>query len=95
MKELYKCPYDTAIKCCMEEGCKGCEDFTPNQFTYQYSEEFMFEFAKWCNNNYCRVVKGWLTWEYVNNPHFDDEPKPELFTTKELLEEFKKSKDAV
>ena len=66
------------------------KDIVQVDYKQYYSEEFMFEFTKWCNNNYCRVAKGWLTWEYVNNPHFEDEPKPELFTTKELLEEFKK-----
>jgi hypothetical protein len=70
-------------------------DKKPINWEFTYSEEYMFEFTKWCNNNYCRVVKGWVTWEYVNNSHSDNEPKPELFTTKELLEEFKKSKDAV
>lgn len=47
-----------------------------------YSEEFMFEFAKWINNKYIRLQKGWLTTE--------DNTSRELFTTKELLEEFKK-----
>lgn len=90
MKELYKCPYDTAIKCCMEEGCKGCEDFTPNQFTYQYSEEFMFRFTKWCSKNYMRVNKGWTSWEDIVSTITS---KDRLFTTKELLEEFKKIKN--
>ena len=50
-----------------------------------YSEEFMFEFAKWINSKYIRLQKGWLTTE--------DNTSRELFTTKELLEEFKKTRN--
>lgn len=88
MKELYKCPYDTAIKCCMEESCKGCEDFTPNHFTYQYSEEFMFEFSKWSAKNYMRLTETWIKIQ-----DYGEESPIQIFTTKELLEEFKKGRD--
>jgi hypothetical protein len=49
-----------------------------------YSEEFMFEFAKWCARYYIRFSNCWEAKE-----------SDDIFTTKELLEEFKKSKDAV
>ena len=62
-------------------------DITDTQYGTYYSEEFMFEFTKWINSKYIRLTKGWLTTE--------DNTSRELFTTKELLEEFKKGRDAV
>jgi hypothetical protein len=50
---------------------------TPNW----YSEEFMFEFAKWCAQNYYRFTKFWRK---LNSTEMG------CYTTKELLEEFKK-----
>lgn len=55
-----------------------------SDFIY-YSEEFMFEFAKWINSKYIRLTKGWITTE--------DNTSRKLFTTKELLEEFKNIKN--
>jgi len=61
------------------------KDIVQVDYKTYYSDEFMFEFSKWINSKYIRLSKGWLTTE--------DNTSRELFTTKELLEEFKKSKD--
>lgn len=50
-----------------------------SDFVY-YSEEFMFEFTKWCGENYVRGEKTW--WDLNVYPN-------QAYTTKELLEEFK------
>ena len=55
-----------------------------------YSEEFMFEFAKWCARNYMRLTETWIKIQ-----DYGESSPVQIFTTKELLEEFKKSKDAV
>ena len=31
--KLYKCPYDSAISCAMKDGCRECEDFTPEELS--------------------------------------------------------------
>lgn len=49
-----------------------------------YSEEFMFEFTKWCAKNYYRFTKFWRK---LNSTEMG------CYTTKELLEQFKKLKD--
>ena len=49
-----------------------------------YSEEFMFEFTKWCAKNYYRFTKFWRK---LNSTEMG------CYTTKELLEQFKKLKE--
>ena len=51
-----------------------------------YSEEFMFEFTKWCGVNFVRLHGGWIH-------RYSQQIKENLRTTKELLEQFKKLKD--
>jgi hypothetical protein len=50
------------------------------------ADEFAIEFAEWCDDNYFRSGKG-SSW--VASLHWDDDEK---FTTKQLLEIFKKEK---
>ena len=54
-----------------------------------YSEEFMFEFTKWASIKYIRLSKGWAPHKaftkLVGSANF--------YTTKELLEQFKKLKE--
>ena len=50
-----------------------------------YSEEFMFEFTKWTNSKYKRLKKGWKSSRVEDGLY--------LFTTKELLEEFKNTRN--
>ena len=48
-----------------------------------YSEEFTIEFTKWCATNYIRGSKVWMK-------NLED---TKFYTTKELLEEFKKTRN--
>ena len=61
---------------------------------YYYSEEFMFEFTKWCGVKYIRLTKGWVQKKKfckgVNVAIHDT-----FYTTKELLEKFKEIKNGV
>ena len=66
------------------------KDIIQVDYKTYYSEEFMFKFTKWCDKHHTRLVRGW-----VKNSDFFFNSPGEIYTTKELLEEFKKSKDAV
>jgi len=51
------------------------------------ADDYAIEFAEWCDDNYFRSGKGSSNW--VASLHWDDDEK---FTTKQLLEIFKKEK---